>query len=119
MPSATVSDAGQPGTARASIMSGQVVARVRPRDEQVRVRVRAEIGDAVTDELVRILLSRLDLGQQLLGPGQLLQPASRRSEPNLLIRQLLQGRVFEAGHSHHSLRLAFPARSGLWGRRPL
>ena len=50
-------------------------------DQQVGIGVRTEIGDPEADELVRILLARLDLGQQPLGPGQLLQPAGGRREP--------------------------------------
>ena len=42
----------------------------RPSITQVRVSVRAIIGDAVTDELVRVLLVAADLGQQPLGPAQ-------------------------------------------------
>ena len=53
----------------------QVVPQVVAADQQVRVRVRAVIGDAEADVLVRVRFARLDLAQKLLGAGDLGLPA--------------------------------------------
>ncbi len=69
-------------------------------DQQVRVGVRAEAGDAVTDERIRVALARVDLGKEPPGLLGLVQTPGRRGEPHLLIRQLFQGRMRKASHSH-------------------
>jgi len=77
---------------------GQVVPQVVARDEQVRVGGGPIIGHPEADVLVRVSLARLDLGQQLLGPGHLLLPAGRRGVPGLLLGQFPQGWAVEGVH---------------------
>ncbi len=77
----------------------KVAPQIFAADHQVRISVGTKIGDTVTNKLVRILPLRIDLGQQPLGTGQLLQAPRRRSEANLLVRQFLQCQMFEDTHS--------------------
>src|SRR6185437_445595 len=71
-------------------------------DEQIGMRLRTVIRDSPTDELIRIPFAWIDLRQETFGANQLLGPTSGRGETNLLVRQLFQGRIVEAIHSHHS-----------------
>ncbi len=73
--------------------------------------LRPIIRDAPANEWVRIAFARIDLRQEAFGPDELLGPASGRGETNLLIRQLFQGRIFEASHSHHSFTASCPGPS--------
>ena len=76
----------------------QIMNHVAADDQQIGVFRRTEIGHAVTEERVRIRLIRVDFVEQLLGPGELLEPAFRRCKPHLLIREFFQGLVFEGFH---------------------
>ncbi len=99
----------------------QVVRQLVAGHEQVGVRLRAIFRDAPADELIRIALGRIDLGQQSFGSNELFRPASGRSEPNLLIRQLFQGRMREASHSHSFSAFppgSIPGVAGPCRRRP-
>ena len=75
----------------------QIVNDVAADDQQVGIRIGAKIGDAITDELVRIHLVRIDFVEQLLGPAELLEPAFRRQSVPVDPR-VLSGLVFEVFH---------------------
>jgi hypothetical protein len=106
----------------------QVVLQHVALDEQVGVGVGAELGDPVTDELVRVVPARLDLGQKPLGTGQLFEALRRGREADLLLSQLFQGRRLEllqqrldrrnlgVRHGNHSLfGRGSPRVAALWG----
>ena len=78
----------------------QVAGQVAAVEQQVRLGVGPIARDAETDELVRIAFAGLDLAEEPAGLVGLLQPPGGRREPHLLIRQLSQGRMLEAIHSH-------------------
>src|SRR6266550_7404795 len=58
----------------------------------------AIVRDPVTDELVRVLLLAIDLGEQGFGTFELIEPARGRSEADLLIRELFQRILAKRGH---------------------
>jgi len=93
---------GGQGAAQGLDEQGQVVGEIDPQDHQVPMRLGTEVGDPETDELIRIRTARLDFFEQFASAGQLLRTTRRGREANLLIRQLLQGRLHERCHGHPS-----------------
>ncbi len=88
------------GLSSRRIISWRSPARSAPSISKSPVGVGAVAGDSETDERIRIAFARLDLGKEPSGLLGLLQSPGRRGEPHLLIRQLFQGWIFEASHSH-------------------
>jgi hypothetical protein len=81
----------------------EVVDDVRSGDQESGIGIRAIIGYPETDELVGIRAARVNFSQQLFGTLKLFEPARRRRETNLLVRQLLQCLVLIGCHGMHSV----------------
>ena len=63
----------------------QIVPQIVARNPQVRVSIRAVLGHAEADELIRVHAARIDLAQKPGGAAELFAATSRRSEPHLLV----------------------------------